>query len=287
MFHGPTAIAAGLITQAQLRSTAWRRLLRGVYADADLPVTHELRCRAVAAYALPEGGAIAGRSAATLFGPGLSGPADAVETIVPTSARPRMRDVIAHNPRVTPDELCLVRGMPVTTPLRTCWDLAQWLPVTEAVVLIDRLIGSRLVTGAELAAYLAARPGAIGAARFRKALPLADGRAESPQETRLRVTMVLGGLPRPEVQWDIRDAAGFVGRVDLAYPQERVAVEYDGVWHASADQLRHDRRRLNRLQTAGWLVIHVTGDRLRDDPAGVVREIAGALRAHRRTRAPR
>src|SRR3954452_1560377 len=111
IFHGPSVISDGLLTQAQLRSAAWRRLMRGVYADSRLPDTHELRCRAVATYllpgggaiagrsaatVLPGGGAIAGRSAATLLGPGLSDAADPVEILVPAGARPRSREVTAH-----------------------------------------------------------------------------------------------------------------------------------------------------------------------------------------------
>ncbi|MFC7484646.1 endonuclease domain-containing protein [Luedemannella flava] len=91
--------------------------------------------------------------------------------------------------------------------------------------------------------------------------------------------IVLSGLPAPQVQWEVYDAAGFVARVDLAYPEVRVAIEYDGLWHASADQLHHDRRRLNRLQAAGWLVIHVTASRLRDSPDAVLREITGHSRS--------
>jgi very-short-patch-repair endonuclease len=125
----------------------------------------------------------------------------------------------------------------------------------------------------------------VGSARFARVVSLVDGRAESPQESRLRVAMVLGGLPKPEVQWDIRDATGFVARVDLAYPQWRIAIEYDGVWHAGADQLHPDRRRLNRLQAAGWTVLHVTSTRLRNDLDGLLNEIAGMI--HLRSRTPR
>ena len=278
IFHGPSAIRDGLLTQAQLRSAAWRRLMRGVYADSRLPDTHELRCRAVATYLLPGGGVIAGRSAATLLGPGLSNAADPVEILVPAQARPRSREVMAHGSALAPDEWCVVRGMPVTTPVRTCRDLTQWLPTVEAVVLVDRMLRGNLVTAVDLSGYAARRRGAPGSARFTRVLSLADGRAESPQESRLRVTLVLAGLPAPRVQWEIYDAGGFIAGVDLAYPDAMVAVEYDGAWHASTDQLHRDRRRLNRLQAAGWRVVHVTSTRLRDEPDTLIREVAAAIR---------
>ncbi len=279
-FDGPAAVAAGLITRTQLQGKAWRRLVRGVYADALLPVTHELRCQAVAAHLLPDGGAIAGRSAATLLGPGLARPVEPVEVIAPEAGRPRVRDVIAHAGHLDPAERCLIRGIPVTTPLRTCWDLTQWLDPIEAVVLLDRIVRAGLVTEATLSAHAAARRGTYGSVRFAQTVALVNGRAESPQESRLRVMMVLAGLPMPQVQWKIYDAAGFIARVDLAYPELRVAIEYDGVWHASADQLNNDRDRLNRLQAAGWLVIHVTAARLYT-PEPLLHEITGALATRR------
>jgi very-short-patch-repair endonuclease len=229
------------------------------------------------------GGAIAGRSAATLLGAGLSGPADLVEIIAPRSARPQHGDVITHSSSFTADEIRIIGGVPVTTALRTCWDLAQWLPVAEAVVLVDRLLHARLVTVAELAEYCSRRAGARGVRRFKRVVSYADGRAESPQESRLRVALLLAGLPAPNAQHEIYDASGFIARVDLAYEQWKIAMEYDGVWHAEGAQLHRDRQRLNRLQAAGWLVLHVTAERLRNDLQGVIREVAQAIHTRRRS----
>lgn len=66
---------------------------------------------------------------------------------------------------------------------------------------------------------------------------------------------------------------GVVARVDLAIPTLRVAVEYDGAWHALREQLEADRRRLNALAEAGWQVVHVTAAMLRtpDDIVAAVR----------------
>ncbi|WP_222263215.1 endonuclease domain-containing protein [Modestobacter marinus] len=82
-------------------------------------------------------------------------------------------------------------------------------------------------------------------------MALADGRAESPPESRLRVLLTMAGLP-PVPQWSVRRADGvFIARVDLAYPAVRLAVEYDGAWHGEPGQLGRDRRRLNALVAAG------------------------------------
>jgi hypothetical protein len=92
---------------------------------------------------------------------------------------------------------------------------------------------------------------------------LADGLAGSPQETRLRLLIGRSGLPAPTAQFSVCDGPVFVARVDFAWPEHRVAVEYDGLWHAEEGQFAKDRRRLNRLLAAGWRVVFVTAADLR------------------------
>jgi len=169
-------------------------------------------------------------------------------------------------------------GVRVTTPVRTCWDLAQWLDLVEAVVVIDLLIRRRLVTAADLEAYATRRGGHRGWRRLLRAATLADPGAESPQESRLRVRLVLAGVPAPVTQYVIERGGRFLARVDLAWPEQKVAVEYDGLWHAADDQLHRDRQRLNRLLGADWIVLHVTAKRLREDFEGFAAELRAALR---------
>ena len=107
---------------------------------------------------------------------------------------------------------------------------------------------------------------------------LADGLAESPQETRLRLLLVRGGLPTPVAQFVVRDGGRFVARVDLAWPDRRLAVEYDGVWHGERGQFARDRDRLNRLLAAGWRVVFVTARDLHR-PQELVARVAAALAA--------
>ncbi|WP_203741611.1 endonuclease domain-containing protein [Catellatospora bangladeshensis] len=92
------------------------------------------------------------------------------------------------------------------------------------------------------------------------------------------VGLVLAGLPRPVTQHVVEDRGRFVARVDLAWPEYRVAVEYDGVWHAQADQFHRDRQRLNRLVGQDWIVLHLTAQRLRDDLPAFTAEVRTALR---------
>ena len=106
---------------------------------------------------------------------------------------------------------------------------------------------------------------------------LADATAQSPAESRLRVRLVLAGLPRPVGQHPVRVGGGRVLHPDLAWPRWRVAVEYAGLWHADVDQFHRDRRRLNMLVAAGWTVLHVTSRRMSADFPAVVTEIRTAL----------
>jgi hypothetical protein len=282
-FHARIVLEQGLLTKKRLRSRAWRRLFRGIYADSSRPLTHGLRCAAASRYLLPAGAALAGRSAATLLGSGLARPTDPVEILVPPSATfGPVEGLRIHSAELCAEDVCRIRGMPVTRPVRTCWDLARWLTVIEAVVLIDRMLGMRIVTRTELVRYAQRRASDRGGRRFAQAVRLADGGSGSPQESRLRVRFVLAGLPRPEVQFSVVVDGRLLARVDLAWPDLKIAVEYDGLWHVgSARQMHDDRERLNRLMGAGWVVIHVTSARLRDDFDGVVAEVSSVISARR------
>jgi hypothetical protein len=102
-----------------------------------------------------------------------------------------------------------------------------------------------------------------GSAQARSVATLADGEAESSQETRLRLLFGRAGLPAPVAQFRVFDEEGFVARVDFAYPDLRIAIEYDGLGHGGRRAFLKDKRRLNRLVAAGWIVLHVTLEDMR------------------------
>jgi very-short-patch-repair endonuclease len=146
-------------------------------------------------------------------------------------------------------------------PQRTAWEIARESDLVEAVVALDILLHYRYFRAASMAGWVAARP----RSRAVRALSLADGRAESPQETRTRLRIRFADFPASTPQFDVWHGHYFVARVDLAWPEAKVAVEYDGEWHANARQLAQDRARLNRLVHAGWVVLHLTKRELADD----------------------
>ncbi|WP_406076486.1 hypothetical protein [Micromonospora sp. NBC_00858] len=284
IFRGSVAVSRGLLTRNDLRSAAWRPLFRDVYADARLRVTHRARCAAVGRWLIPPGAAIAGRAAAALYGCPTPSRAAPVDVLVPKDSRiGPTAGLQVHHGEIDLGDVVERAGVRVTGPARTCWDLARWLDLVEAVVVIDALLARRLTDVSTLREYALARAGQRGWRSLLRAVDLADAGAESPQESRTRVRLVLAGLPRPQTQWVVADQGRFVARLDLAWPVFKVAVEYDGLWHDDPEQFHRDRRRLNRLLGGEWIVLHVTGKRLREDFDGFLAEVRAALRARSRS----
>ncbi|SEK27629.1 Transcriptional regulator, AbiEi antitoxin, Type IV TA system [Blastococcus sp. DSM 46786] len=283
MFRGRDVVADGVLTRDELRSSAWRRLFHGVYADARLPESFGLRVRGARLLA-PSCAVFCGRTAAYLHG--VTGVVDAdspVELVVPTSSRAAAAaGLVVRRAAIEPSDLTQSGPFRFTTGLRTAVDIARVEPLLDAVPALDALVAARVVGLVPLAGAAAGLHGVRGAHRCRRAVSLVDPRAESPQESRLRVVLALAGLPAVP-QHVVRDADGFVARVDLAFPELRIAIEYDGAWHGAPAQLRRDRRRLNRLVAAGWTVLHVTAADLQR-PEGLLAQLRSLVVAAERRR---
>ncbi len=280
VFRGSQQIAQGRITRGELRGPAWRRLFPDVYACSTLPVTHRLRARAVGGLLLPHA-VVSGRSAAVLWGAELATADDDIEcTIEPSRRSGAVRGVRVTRRALSNEEVDRREGVLVTSPIRTALDLGRVEPPDEAVVCVDAFLRLRLVTLEEVrtAAGFTTGPGCRG---IRLAVARADGRAESPRETRLRLLLHASRLPRPVAQHVVLDVDGrFVARVDFAWPVLRVALEYDGAWHGAPQQVGKDRRRLNALTAAGWTVVFVTAVDLAD-PVLLLARIGAALETAR------
>ena len=277
IFRGSTAVQAGRLTRGQLRSSAWRRLFPDVYACASLPLDHRLRAQGAARLLLP-GAVLSGGSAAVLWGVDLAGRDDDVECVLlPNCRAGTVRGVRVTRRAVPPEDVVTRAGVPVTTPLRTALDLGCIQPLEEAVIALDQFLRIRRLAVADLR-LAADRLTGPACRSVRAAVAKADGLAQSPQETCLRLRLHASRLPCPVAQYEVRDARGFVARVDFAWPGARVAVEYDGWWHGEGQNVPKDRRRLNRLTAAGWTVIFATADDL-IDPVQLVARIGAALAA--------
>lgn len=283
VFRGSEAVRAGLLSRHQLNSSAWRRLFPDVYTCSGLEVTHELRVRAVTTVLVP-GAVASGRSAATIWGVELASPEHDVECTVPrTTGAGSVLGVRLNRLRLPAEDVTGRRGVPVTSALRTALDLARIRPLDEAVVALDQFLRPGFVfldevrSAAELVAGRDCR-------NMREATSLADGLAESPQETRLRLLLHRSQLPAPVAQYRVCDGDRFLARVDFAWPALKVALEYEGAWHGEAQHVGRDRQRLNRLADAGWTVLFVTAAEMhRPDLllARIARLLASRSAAHR------
>ena len=273
-FLGWWAVDEGLLTPDQLRTSAWRRLFRGVYVHRDVPVTHALRAHA--ACVLLPAAVVTGRSAAVLWGVDLVDVMDDVEVTLPSrSHQPRLPGLRVRRSDLPRDHRWRRGGIPVTTAEATTVRLAQLLEGDAAVVAVDQMVAAGVVDLAAVRSLAEVGRGA-GSARARQACALADGLAASPPETRLRLLLVRSALPAPVAQYRVRDGGRVVARVDFAWPEQKIALEYDGLWHGELSQFAKDRRRLNKLTAAGWRVIFVTAADLHD-PERLVARIAAEL----------
>ena len=274
-FRGPDAVARGLLTPRQLRGASWRRLFPGVHVHRDVEVTHAMRAIAAASLLLPDA-VVTGASAAVLWDVPLAGPDDDVELTRWPGAHP-VRVPGLRVRRADMEERTVVwhRGVHVTTREATAVRLAGALPPDAAVAAVDQLVH---VAGADLEEirWLAGTADGPNRRRAERACALADGLAESPKETELRLLLHRSSLPRPVAQHTVRQHGQFVARVDFGWPLQRLAVEYDGLWHRDPRQFIDDRQRLNRLTAAGWRVLFVTTADL-DLPGRVIARVAAAL----------
>jgi very-short-patch-repair endonuclease len=211
-----------------------------------------------------------------LWGVDVAGPDDDVECTVPPACRAgSVRGIQVSRRALSEAEVMQRGGVRVTTIERTALDLARTQPLEEAVVALDQYLRARLVTLDRLRAAAAALDGP-GCRQVRQAALLADGLAESPQETRLRLLLLRSSLPAPVAQFEVRQDGRFVARVDFAWPDAKVAVEYEGAWHGQPQHVGRDRRRLNELREAGWVVVFVTAADMHD-PVRLIARVTACL----------
>ena len=261
-----------------LEGASWRRVGSSTYIWAGLPET-PIETLAGALRRLPAGTAFSGLTAAWLHGIGVS-PCDPIEVTVRTGVGVSARAGIAvRRSPLGGDDVVDVRGMPTTSVVRTLAEVCCRLRITEAVVMADAALHLGRVSIHQLTSWARAHAGCPGITTFRRVIELAEPAAESPMESRLRMVLVLGGLPRPKAQASIHDRTGrFVGRPDLYYESQRLGIEYDGGTHRNS--LAEDNRRQNRLLDAGVHLLRFTAGDVLNSPDSVVLQVRAMLVRH-------
>jgi len=282
-FRGSEALEQGKLTRRQLRGYRYQRLFPDVYLAQG--TVADLHTRSYAAYLLiADHGVLAGYSALEWLG-AQAAPRDAdAEVLLPQGAfreRPGLR---VHRDKLADDEVCTVKGVNITTPVRTAYDLARWLPLADAVVAVDALCRHCHVKPERIRSVHNRYPRVRGRRRVEPVIALADPRAESPMETRLRLNLVMYGLPKPVPQHWVIGPNGRRARLDLAYPEFSVAIEYDGDHHRNREVYATDRRRDNWLAEAGWLILRFTATDALGQPEAIAQHVRQAL--HQRSHQP-
>lgn len=185
--------------------------------------------------------------------------------------------LVVHRRDGTP--LTELAGRPITTAAWTAIEVARSLRRPRALATLDAALRSGVCGRADLERAVGRQSGRRGIVTVRELLELASPLAESPMESEARLVMIDGGLPPPVLQYEVEDLSGRVWRLDFAWPESRVAAEYDGVdWHSGPEAFRRDRRRTAALQELGWATVPIVFEDVRYRPAELVRRLDVQLR---------
>lgn len=268
-------IAIGLAPDAiRYREKVGRvhRIHHGVYAVGHRKLTRQgHRMAAVLAYG-PDA-VLSHRSAAALWGIGQG--SYKIDVTTPHSKRSR-KTIRAHTAKLHPEDRTIQDGIPVTSVARTTIDLAARMSDTGLTHVIEESDRRDLFDLRALDRAIARRPRAPGVARLKKVLAAYRGPADtrSRLERNFRKLIARAGLPEPQYNVVV---AGLT--VDVCWPQWKLVVELDGEpYHNTPRAFETDRMRDATLQKAGFRVLRVTGDRLDNDPDGVVADILALSR---------
>ncbi len=174
--------------------------------------------------------------------------------------------------------LTMVNRRPATAPNWTAVEVARALERPRALATLDAALRSGTCDRHGLLAAAELQKARRGIVDVRELIPLADGKAESPMESEARLVMHDGGLPEPILQHWITDLDLRSWRVDFAWPEKRLAVEYDGFeWHKDRDDFRRDRQKRAALEEMNWTMISIVSDDVRRRPLQMVRHIGSKL----------
>lgn len=276
-FSRSEAFRAGVSTDV-LRSARYQKLWWDTYVERGVRVTPLLRAKAALRLA-PATARISHYTAAQLWGAAV--PSDQNTHLALPSAHGRLvrRGLRSHYGSAGASTLR--HGLQVSTPEQTFVEMAsEGLALVDLVVLGDSLVSEGHTTPERLVVAAAEHQGR-GCRRARRAASLVRPGVDSPMETRLRLLLVLAGIPEPNVNVVLRAEDGsWQRRFDLAYPELKLIVEYDGRHHAEdARQWNADIYRREELERLGWRVLTVTAEGIYQEPGRTLDRVLNALRS--------
>jgi very-short-patch-repair endonuclease len=268
--------------KVRISSGRWILVYDGVYRMGGAPSTWRGDLLAACLAAGPE--AVAShRSAAALWSLP-AGRTDIIELTCPRWKRARHDRLVVHESLAIGDEDREMRDrVPCTSMPRTLFDLARALSPVMLDANIDSALRRELVSLDELrrTSTRLATKGRPGGRKFRAAVEARSRTSAVPEsvpERLLADMLVRQGLPRPVYQFVVRDeAGGFVARVDLAYPEAKVVIEYDSVEHHTGTAAHYrDAARRNAISDLHYTVLIATAADIKDR----ANRLAASVRRH-------
>ncbi|MDX8037288.1 hypothetical protein SK803_44445 [Lentzea sp. BCCO 10_0856] len=201
-------------------------------------------------------------------------------TVARNERRIRRRELICHGRALAQGDVELRDGVPVTSAVRSLLDMSAEVPRLNAVWAIDDAVRRGIVSPRQIAMSLSARVGGRGDGVIKLRVAEADGRAESILETAGRLALRDAGVMPPSTQYEVFDGGELVARLDAAYPECHLGMEFDGVAvHNAPRALHRDRHRQNRLLHLGWTLLRFTWWDVVHDPEGFVAAVRRGLSA--------
>ena len=268
------ARAAGLSVR-MLRGQRFRRVFPYVYICADVPDTPLIRL-AAAMLRVPHAFATDLSAAQVL---GVPVPDDPATYIGIRRGTPRIRTTgIRVREYVDPPPVIINGGHAVSAAPHVFVQLAERLSFLDLVVAGDAMVRAGHASLESLRETARSVPGRRGV-RVRQASRSVRAGVDSPMETRLRLLMVLAGLPEPDINRDVIGRhGGWLARPDLSYPAQKIAIEYDGDHHRlDRTQWQRDIMRRENLEADGWIVLVITAVDVFQRPAPTLTRILSAL----------
>lgn len=269
---------AARLPLTELLGPRYQRLFYDVYVSTRRRVDLPLRAAAALAVAGPSA-MISHATAAALWGAVVPHDPDLHVSLPNDSPRCERRGIKAHRLR----QAAIVQdhhGVALSPPLQALREMAaDGVGLVDLVVAADSLLKKQRFTLAELKVAAAGWAGR-GAKVARRAAQYVRKGVDSAMETRLRLLLVLAGLPEPEVNEILRGPDGeWEMRLDLCYPHLKLVIEYDGRQHAeSTAQWKRDIRRREELDRLGWRVVVVQADGIFVEPGETLDRVHRILR---------
>jgi hypothetical protein len=255
-FTRADGLSAGL-TDRQLQSARFERPHTGVYVLATTELTPAIRAEAALLASGP--GAFASHATAgRLWGVPLPPLADEHVTVREPRSRRQRSGIRCHLLHAGADaEVWHLDGLSVSGPAQLFVELATQLSLVDLVVVGDRLVRQGHLTVARLLGFVHRWRGP-GAAQARAAAAFVRERVDSPMETRLRMLIVLAGLPEPRVNVTYSEDGLVRRKYDLSWPEVRLIVEFDGRHHVERiEQWESDLGRREAIDDSGWRIVVV------------------------------